>query len=88
MGGTTVPKSTEEILFLIIQNMNIEQVAHSLVVIEVEIVIHARVGREAQQGEDCRNENKLVQVQACKQRDSSMTVVRNYWQGFQLSEVL
>lgn len=50
--------------FLIVQNLNIKQVAHSLVVIEVEIVIHTRVGREAQQGEDCRNKNKLV----CKQR--------------------
>lgn len=46
-------------LFLIIQNLNIKQVTHSLVVIQVEIVIHTVVGREAQQGEDCRNENKI-----------------------------
>lgn len=57
-------------LFLIIQNLNIKQVTHSLVVIEVEIVIHTGVGREAQQGEDCRNKNKLVQVQLCKHKET------------------
>lgn len=53
-------------LFLIIQDLNIKQIAHSLVVIQVKIVIHTRVGREAQQGEDCRKKNKLVQVQLRK----------------------
>lgn len=46
-------------LFLIIENMNIKQVTHSLVVIQVEIVIHTVVGREAQQGEDCRHKKQI-----------------------------
>lgn len=75
---TIVPKVQGRIhLFLIIENLHIKQVTHSLVVIQVEIVIHTVVGREAQQGEDCRDKNKnQINAGAPEQteRDSSWTV--------------